>query len=260
MSATITIEEIKNLMEENKAKGIKRKENINKILSENSDNENLAICKALNFDTTILQAEVKKDYPLPEYQTKEKDFIFSDKFSEGRKLFTKHFGESLKLPKEHTLLIGDNGIGKTPIIRYWNECLRNKIKDIWREELIAYENNESNWCKDLDKKKYDSFFIRELDIYERYIDTKHIPDYSKRTGYLFLDDILQDEIWNDEKNFNHATLIVEMTKFYESLRDDYSGKLIVVATTNHYPTVEAMANNTRIQSRIMGVFKNRIIL
>jgi hypothetical protein len=45
-----------------------------------------------------------------------------------------------------------------------------------------------------------------------------------------------------------------MTKLYEKLRDNYSDKLIVIATTNHLPTVEALDSNTRIQSRVLGTF------
>jgi ATPase subunit of ABC transporter with duplicated ATPase domains len=253
----ITTEEIKKLMAENAAKAAKRKKEIESILEKNqADNDKLVNELAKRFGFDLTQEGKEKTYPEFDHSFEANSHIFSDKFK-TRDLLLKYF-PSFKLPKESTLIIGTNGLGKSPLMRYWHECIKNKTKDILKQERINFENGMQFWQLDKEKRKFNSRYLTELEIYEKFVEEKRAPDFNSMTGYLFLDDILQDAIWNDEKNFNHKPLIVAFTRLYENLRDDYSGGLIVIASTNHMPLKESMGDDTRIQSRIVGLFKNRV--
>ncbi len=253
----ITTEEIKKLMADNSVKAAKRKKEIDLILEKNqADNDKLVQELAKHFGFDLSQEGQEKTYPEFDHVFEANNHLFSDKFK-TRDLLLKHF-PNFKLPTESTLIIGTNGLGKSPLLNYWNEILENKIRDIKKQERINFENGMQFWQLDSEKRKFDSRLLKETDVYETYLKEKYIEDLSMRSGYLFLDDILQDAIWNDEKNFNHKPLLVSFTRLYENLRDDKSGKLIVIATTNHLPVKEKMSNDTRIQSRIVGLFENRI--
>jgi hypothetical protein len=142
-------------------------------------------------------------------------------------------------------------------MNYWYEGLKNKSRDVFKQEKINFESGMQFWQLDSDKRKYNARFLEEPEVYKDFCKTSDIPDFRNMCGYLFLDDILQDAIWNDEKNFNHKTLIVAFTRLYQTLRDD-TKDLIVIASTNHKPLSGVMDNDTRIQSRIIGLFENRI--
>jgi len=155
------------------------------------------------------------------------------------------------------LIVGKNKIGKTPVLKFWKETLDNRIMNIRRQEKINFESGEQFWQLDSELQKVSNLYVTELELYERF-DIGEIIDYSNRTGFLFLDDIFQESVCKDTTSFKHERFVTYMTKLYESLRDKYSDKLIVIATTNHLPTVETLDSNTRIQSRVLGTFKNII--
>jgi hypothetical protein len=211
---------------------------------------------ALEMGIDLNSESVPKEYPMPNYKDDATKFILSKEFKEKGELIRKFLGEFLPIPEVSTLIVGKNRIGKTPVLKYWKEYLENRIMDIEREELIQTEQTNSYVRLDAERKKYSSIYKTELDIFDSF--KQGIPiDYSTRTGYLFLDDIFQESIW-DEKNYNHEGWITFMTKFYQKLRDNYFGNLIVIATTNILPTSDALDNNTRIQSRVLGTFKKII--
>lgn len=252
----ITIEEVKELMEKRKAEREKRIAQINAILNQEQESEIDALCKIFGFDRNAIETS-SKEYPLPEYKTDATNFIYSEEFKVKGKLIRSYLGESLQLPEESTLIVGKNKIGKTPVLKFWKETLDNRIMNIRRQEKINFESGEQFWQLDSELQKVSNLYVTELELYERF-DIGEIIDYSNRTGFLFLDDIFQESVWKDTTNFKHERFVTYMTKLYESLRDKYSDKLIVIATTNHLPTVETLDSNTRIQSRVLGTFKNII--
>lgn len=216
--------------------------------------EDLAKIMGVDLNSESLET---KEYPIPNYKDIATKFIFSKEFKEKGVLIRKFLGEGLPLPEESILIVGKNRIGKTPVLKYWKEYLENKIMDVEREELIGTDKTNSYVRLDKERKQYSSLYKTELELYEKF-DSGESIDYSNRSGYLFLDDIFQESIWKDSTNFKHKRFITFMTKFYEDLRDNYSGNLIVIATTNHLPTSDTLDNDTRIQSRVIGTFK-RII-
>lgn len=251
----ISIEEIKALIQKNEAEKKSRITKINLALKEAEDShekEIEALCKLLGIDKELIE-EAKKDYPLPMYKTEATDFINSEEFKVKGKLIRTFLGESLPIPTLSTLIVGKNKIGKTPVMRYWKEILDNRIMDTRRQEEINFQSGMRFWQLDEELRKNSNLYIDEPTLYEKFEEGENI-DYSTRSGYLFLDDIFQETLWKDSTNFKHDRFLVSMTKMYQNIRDRYSDRLVVIATTNNMPTVETLGGDTRIQSRVLGTF------
>lgn len=251
----MTIDEVKSLMAQREVERKKRIDKINAVLKEAEDSREAefnALCQIFGIDKDVIE-EAKKEYPMPIYKTEASKFIQSEEFRIKGKMIRSFLGEDLPLPTTSTLIVGKNKLGKTPVLNYWKEILDNRIMDIRRQEEINFQSGMQFWQLDEDLRKCSNILIDEPELYTRFEDGDR-TDYSTRSGYLFLDDIFQETIWKDTTNFKHDRFLVHMTKMYQNIRDRYSDRLVVVATTNNMPTKEALAGDARIQSRVLGTF------
>lgn len=171
-----------------------------------------------------------------------------------------------ELPTESTIFIGAPLVGKTFLLKCWEEVLKNRIEKIifkFKNDDYSREFHETwleEYNKDLSLNSY--LWIDEKKTNEFFADYENQVSEYKRLifkKYFFLDDLFFNRYdFNSEKKTtqNFISFQENLFRFLELNKN-----IIVIATTNNIPEVILEGDFKKtILSRYNAIFKNKIFL
>lgn len=169
------------------------------------------------------------DYPLRKVFLK-KDF---------EKFFNTYNLSAFKLPEKSTLIKSEKrNIGKTLLIRVWQEFIKNRIVKFTKSREKLIKKFPMTWDNIYYPilKKYSSYYICERDISKYYADITNgewYYDFTRRPKYFFIDDFCYENSYRfsgGKTDQNFINFIREMLEYLCNNKE-----IIVIATTNNNP-------------------------
>lgn len=221
----------------------------------NNKKEIEELCKFFGFDPKVLVEDIPKPKPEPILKFDKNEVLQK---AETFELLESKLGKGLPLPTTSKLIIGDNALWKTPLLEKWQEDCQNEIAKAVTERYWIYET-QGKYLSPNELVRYSSRFIKEIHMKNQF-DMGLSPMGVPYCGYLFLDDIFNQYVWNFTGGDMATRFRGILTDFWETVRErTYEPfNLIVVASANRVYDNEWI-QDSKITSRLETIFGQGIV-